>query len=124
MLPQFFTALGAAMGLTKENVSLFLRVGWVIIVSSHIAYVCGWLAFVGLTVGQPFARAADIQEIQRTMRVSARISLQTEIRAQARAYCVLTDEQARDVVRERIERLRLELLEIEPKAEIPIVICQ
>jgi hypothetical protein len=121
MVPQFFTGLATAMGLTKENVALLLRVGWVVLVSAHIAYVCGLLALVGLT-GQPFARASDLAEIQRNLRVSARINLQAEIRAQGEAFCSLTGK-SRDVVGERIEKLRLELKSIEPNADIPVIIC-
>jgi hypothetical protein len=121
MLPQAGAALVKGMGLTSRNVSLLIRVGWVIAMSVHAAYVCGLLAVIGLT-GQPFARASDLAEIQRNLRVSARINLQAEIRAQGEAFCSLTGH-SRDVVGERIEKLRIELKSIEPNAEIPVIVC-
>lgn len=54
----WFDTLCEGMGLNKERRAFLLRALWVIIVSGHIAWVCGFLAGVGLA--SPFVRAGDL----------------------------------------------------------------
>ncbi len=110
MLDKAGTALVVGMGLKPTHVKVLIRVGWVSIVSIHIAWVCGWLGFVGLAT--PFARAADVQDIQKTLRVSAEIQLQSELRAQKNMWCKNTDEKTRETIMHRIDELRRNLREI------------
>ena len=105
------------MGVKRETQRLFFRVLWVLAVSGHILWICGFLAGVGLA--SPFVRAADVEKIEqkvtaleRASIVSARINLQQEIRAQTLAYCSLPEGLARDSVLRRIDALRDELFDI------------
>lgn len=49
------------LGLTKEQQRLIVRSGWVLFVSFHIAWVCGWLAVLGM--GSPFALADEQKQL-------------------------------------------------------------
>lgn len=103
-------ALEEGMGLKREHQRMLIRVGWVLIVSGHIAWVCGFLASIGLLA--PFARAGDVEKLLRASEVNARISMQSELRVQIRAWCVATDDEIRALALRRIDELRSDLLEI------------
>lgn len=122
MLQMAGEALARGMGLKPQQVALLFRVGWVLIVTTHIAYVCGLFAWFGWSAA-PFASAADMAEIQKSMRVTARISLQQEIRSQVAAWCALPSGPPREAIYQRIESLRIELKQVEPNAEIPPLKC-
>lgn len=120
MLSQLSQALETGMGLRREHQRVLIRTGWVLIVSGHIAWACGWLASFGLAA--PFARAADVDKLLRAAEVNARISMQQEIRVQVRAYCQTTDEEVRLLTLKRIDELRTELWEI-AKIQTPAPQC-
>lgn len=103
-------ALEKGMGLKVEHQRVLIRVGWVLIVTGHIAWVCGWLVSIGLAA--PFARAGDVDELKKASLVTARIQLQVEIREQTKAYCTLPEGAPREYVLRRIDDLRAELYEI------------
>lgn len=94
------------MGLKPDQQKLVIRVGWVAFVSIHIAWVCGWLAFLGLA--SPFASAADVERVLEVQRVVARVQITSEIEQQVRFMCSLPPEQ-RNPIRSTIERLRDDL---------------
>ena len=100
-----FSALSAGFGLDRRQQALVLRILWVLIVSIHIAWACGWLSALGL-VG--FARANEVSQIQQTVNASARVTLSQEIRAQARVRCVSTDQAVRDSLTRYIDSLQAE----------------
>lgn len=59
------TILDAVFGtLTREQRMLVMRIGWIGVVTFHMAWVCGWLAFTGMA--SPFAKAdveAKVSEV-------------------------------------------------------------
>jgi hypothetical protein len=100
-----FSALSAGFGLDRRQQALVLRILWVLVVSIHIAWACGWLAAIGL-VG--FARATDVSQIQQTVNASARVTLSQEIRSQARIRCISADQSVRDSLTRYIDSLQAE----------------
>jgi len=103
-------ALSLGLGLKQHHWKILIRVGWVLLVSGHIAWVCGWFAVVGLST--PFAKASDMQAVQKMLAVSTRISLQQELRMQKQAYCRVDDYQVKASIMRRIDELRDQLREI------------
>jgi hypothetical protein len=52
-------------GLNRQQRGLLIRVGWVIIVTTYMAWTLGLMAFMG--VSSPFATAGDLKEMERRM---------------------------------------------------------
>lgn len=102
--------LEVGLGLKRDHLRVIVRVGWVLFVSGHVAWVCGVLAGVGLA--SPFASAADVDKLLRAAQVNARISMQTELRVQVRAWCIAQDQEIKQLAWRRIDELRNDLLEI------------
>lgn len=100
-----FSALSAAFQLNRRQQALLIRIFWVLVVSAHIAWACGWLTAIGL-VG--FARADELKELRQTVQASARVTLSQEIRAQARVRCLSNDAQIRDSITRYIDSLQNE----------------
>jgi hypothetical protein len=98
-----FSALVAGFRLSQKDQALILRVLWVLFVSMHIAWACGWLTAIGL-VG--FARADEMDQLQQTLRASARVTLSQEIRAQSRVRCATTDQNVFDSLTRYIDSLQ------------------
>lgn len=122
MLSEADGAITTAFGLNKKQRQLLLRVLWVLAVSGHIAWVCGFLAFVGLS--SPFARAADVEDLKRAATVNARIQIIQEMRVQKNSYCKTTDEQTRDSIIRYLVRLQGELKEIADEVEPVQPVCR
>lgn len=110
MLGEFFNALVVGMGLTPRHVKLLIRIGWVLLVSMHIAWVCGWLAAAGLA--SPFAQASDVAELKANSKLMLTLQLQQELRSQKTVWCQITDENVRVSVMNRIDQLRQNLREV------------
>lgn len=100
-----FSALALGFQLNRRQQALLLRVGWVIIVTTHIAWACGWLGVLGL-IG--FARADELSKLQQTVAASARVTLSQEIRAQNRVRCASTDQAVKDSITRYIDSLQTE----------------
>ena len=100
-----FSALSAGFNLNRRQQALVLRILWVLTVSIHILWACGWLSAIGL-VG--FARANDVNQIQQTVNASARVTLSQEIRAQIRVRCTTTDQAIVDSLTRYIDGLQFE----------------
>lgn len=100
-----FSALSAGFQLNRRQQAMVLRVLWVLLVSAHIAWACGWLAALGL-VG--FARADDVTELKRTATATARVTLSKEIRDQSRIRCSATDQAIIDSITRYIDSLQTE----------------
>jgi hypothetical protein len=114
--------IAEGFGLNREQRRLLLRILWVIGVSTHIAWVCGFLAWTGLA--PPFAKAERVERLERSALISARISLQQEYRVQVRAYCAM-DESARDGVLRTIDRIRTDFVIVtEGKEYLPEPRCE
>lgn len=101
-----FSALTTGFGLNRRQQALLIRVLWVLFVSAHIAWICGFLVFLGLP--SPFARADELKELRQTVQASARVTLSQEIRVQARVRCHSTDPQVRDSITRYIDGLQVE----------------
>lgn len=110
MLSNAFDALVVGMGLKPPHIRFLTRVTWVVLVSGHIAWVCGYLITFGFAA--PFARASDVEELKNAAKVSARINMQTEIRVQTRLWCTNTDPEIRASAYQNIQRLRIDLEKI------------
>jgi hypothetical protein len=121
VMQRAFGLLAEGFGLTRDQQQLILRVLWVIAVSGHIAWVCGFLAFAGLQ--SPFARASELEKVAQAAKVSARISLQQELRAQTRLACSLSDPGQRATVERTIDKLREEYRAVTGGESYPETIC-
>lgn len=115
-----FSALSAGFGLNRRQQALVLRILWVLTVSIHIAWACGWLSAIGL-IG--FARANEVSQIQQTVNASARVTLSQEIRAQARVRCASTDASVRDALTRYIDSLQIEYERV-AGARFPEPLCE
>lgn len=80
------------------------------LVSTHIAWVCGWLVYFGLST--PFARASDVDELKATATLSLQIQLQQELRTYKAAWCSGTTESDKVVFMRKIDELRANLRKI------------
>jgi hypothetical protein len=100
-----FSAITTGFGLDRKQQALILRILWVLFVSIHIAWACGWLGTLGL-VG--FAKASEVAQIQQTVNASARVTLSQEIRAQIRTRCSTTDQAITDSLTRYIDSLQSE----------------
>lgn len=113
--------LAEGLKLTKRDRSVLWRAGWVILVSLHMLWVWGLLGWAGFAV--PFARAAEVQELQKSARISTQIQIQAEIREQGYIYCSSTDDRTRTAASRRIDELRTNLREI-AKIDEPRPVCE
>lgn len=102
-MDRLFTLLGEGFGLTPDQRRLLIRTLWVLMVSTHILWVCGFMAIVGFP--SPFAKASDVERIQQSADISARISLAQEIRAYSASRCRADDREPFDKI---IDRLQIE----------------
>lgn len=100
-----FSALTLGFNLTRRQQILIIRILWVLGVSMHIVWACGFLSFLGL-VG--FAKADDMQKLQQTVAASARVTLSQEIRSQAGVRCRSVDPLVRDSITRYIDSLQTE----------------
>ena len=98
-----FTALTLGFNLNRRQQALLLRVGWVLLVTTHIAWACGALTFIGL-VG--FARSNEVQDLKQAVEASAKVTISQEIRAQARVRCKATDQAIVDSITRYIDNLQ------------------
>jgi hypothetical protein len=97
--------LTTAFGLSKRQQRLILQIGWIVIVTTHIAWACGWLASLGL-VG--FVKADDFREVQQTVETSARVTISREIREQAMIRCRVSDPVVAESITRYIDGLQAE----------------
>ena len=114
-------ALSEGFGLNKKQRQLIIRVAWVVAVSGHILWICGFLGWMGLNA--PFARAEDVDEMKQQTAISARLQIVQEIRTQKRIYCTTPDERSRDSTLRYLNVLVLELSKVSDIKETPIPDC-
>jgi hypothetical protein len=107
---EFLHAIFENMGIKREHQRAVVRVLWVLAVTGHMLWVCGFLAALGLVA--PFARAGDVDKLLRATEVNARLSMVNEIRVQTRAYCQTDDNELKGSARRRIDELREELWQV------------
>lgn len=98
-----FSTLALGFQLSKRQQALVIRILWVLLVSVHIAWACGWLSVIGLA---GFAKAEEVRDIRQTIEASARVTLGREIREQALIRCRATDPAVRDSLTRYIDALQ------------------
>lgn len=121
MLNEAGDAVSEGFGLNKKQRQLIIRVLWVLGVSGHIAWVCGFMSFLGLV--SPFARATDVEQLQNQVAISARLQLIQEIRTMKRSYCLSTDDDVRQSTLRYLNSLVDELRKVSDLKESPIPDC-
>lgn len=99
-----------AMGMTENQQRLLVRTGWVLIVTVHILWVCGWLAWAGFA--SPFAAAHEVEDLKQSVNISARLALTQEIRAQIELMCSQPTLVAKKAVAGTIDKLLIEYKKI------------
>ena len=57
-----FELLKKGMRIDHEQEGFLIRVFWVVAVTGHIAWVCGFLTFIGLS--SPFVAAGEIEQFK------------------------------------------------------------
>lgn len=100
-------------GIPKGGRSVLIRLAWVAFVTVHILWVCGWLAWMGIT--SPFARASDFETLQKNAALSATIAVQREIRDEYTARCSTSDPNVSDKLDRYIDVLQAEYLKLTGK---------
>lgn len=88
-------------GLTETQVKGVIKVGWRMAIVGHIAWVCGWLTFVGIPA--PFASADEVAGIGRKTDVLLRAAIDTSLRGLLEARCQVTGRRELDVITREIE---------------------
>lgn len=90
-------------GWTRDQQGSFLRAGWVIIVSIHILWVCGWLSAFG--VEAPFAQLTVTQTALNEMRADRIERIDHNILTVRASQCKATTPEARSQYSERLLEL-------------------
>lgn len=93
-------------GLTESQVKGVIRVSWRAALVIHIAWVCGWLAFIGIPA--PFARADSVAKLERNTNVLLRAAIDTSLRGLLEARCQVTGERERDTINREINLQKTE----------------
>lgn len=136
----WFETLSEGMGLNKERRAFLLRALWVIIVSGHIAWVCGFLGALGLAT--PFATAGDMEtkyrevsakqdvaaaqtaRIEELLQKQLQRSKSTEIREVLLQICVATTSSEKARLLDKKEGLQTEYAEISKGVRYPEPPCE
>lgn len=99
-----FSILSLGMGLTRTQQRLIIRTLWVLLVTTNMLWLWGFLAWAGLTA--PFAKADTVTELQHTVMISARLQLTQELRVQTLYWCAAKDGNDKYAVEQTLDRLR------------------
>lgn len=83
-------------GLTDAQIKGVIKVSWRMALVVHIAWVCGWLAFIGLP--PPFASAADVDNLERKTDVLLRAAIDTNLRGLLEARCQVSGRWERETI--------------------------
>lgn len=113
---EFFGALFDGMGITKEQRVLIMRTGWVTFVSAHIMWVCGWLAFAGLS--SPFANATSLETLTKLVMEDRVDRLQREILDTRTKQCKSTSESEMQLYTELLNDLYLKYQALQGKSPL------
>lgn len=87
-------------GLSDTQIQGVIKVGWRAALAIHIAWVCGWLAMVGIPA--PFAKADDVTKIERKTDALLRAAIDTSLRGLLEARCQVTGYREREVINNEI----------------------
>lgn len=91
---------------SKEQRSFFMRASWFVVVSLHILWIWGLLAWAGFAA--PFARASTVEELAKNASITARLQLTQEMRVQTLYWCALKDQTQQSAVERILDRLHEE----------------
>lgn len=104
-------------GFTDKQLAATVTLLWRLLVTFHIAWVCGFLISFGFN--PPFVAAEDMKEVDSKMqklatatRLTTKLALLREIRIQKTLLCTLTDPKLVDGVRYTLDRLREDYREL------------
>lgn len=109
------------MGLNRGQQQLIIRTLWVLFVTTHILWVCGWLAFLGLA--GPFAKADEVSDLRRSIVVVEKLQITQEMRVQTIYWCKAKDEGEKVAFEEALDRLRDEYKRITGGEQPPEFKC-
>ena len=98
-----FDVFSKVLGLDGNQQKIVIRVAWVAFVSFHIAWVCGWLAVVGLAA--PFADAQSVQQAVQGIREDRIERLDSQILLIRTSQCKATTTEAREMYYSRLVEL-------------------
>ena len=97
------------LGLTREQQVLITRAAWVVFVTFHILWVCGWLGFLGLAppfaAAAEYAKAAEIKEIAQQLKLDRLERLEHEILTVKTSYCKADNQEAKRQYAQRVQEL-------------------
>lgn len=102
----WWNAFVIALGIPVKIQAVLIRAAWVVVVTGHIAWACGWLVFLGLPA--PWARADALDALRHTQEVTAQITIANELRTMIRTRCKTTDPGTREGLDRYIESLQVE----------------
>lgn len=98
-------------GFTDKQLAATVTLLWRLLVTFHIAWVCGFLISFGFN--PPFVAAADVKELDSKVKtltaatqLTTKLSLLREIRIQKTLLCTLTDPKLLDGVIYTLDRLK------------------
>lgn len=93
-------------GLTDTQIKGVIKVGWRAALVVHIAWVCGWLAFIGIPA--PFAKAGDVTKLERKTDVLLRAAIDTSLRGLLEARCQVVGQREKEVIDREINIQKIE----------------
>lgn len=93
-------------GLTEAQIKGVIKVGWRAALVVHIAWVCGWLVFLG--VPAPFAKADRFDDVERKTNILLRAAIDTSLRGLIEARCQVVGYREREVINNEINVQKLE----------------
>lgn len=83
-------------GLTESQIKGVVKVSWRAALVVHIAWVCGWMTFVGIPA--PFARAGDVTTLEHKTNVLLRAAIDTNLRGLIEARCQVSGRWERETI--------------------------
>lgn len=97
------------LGLTREQQVLITRAAWVFLVTFHILWVCGWLAFLGIAppfaVAAEYAKASEIRDIAQQIKLDRLERLEHDILTIKTSYCKAENQDAKRQYAQRVQEL-------------------
>jgi hypothetical protein len=97
------------LGLTREVQVILVRAVWVIFVTFHIMWVCGWLGILGLAppfaAAAEYAKASEIKEMANQLKLDRLERLEHDILTVKTSYCKADNQEAKRQYAQRVQEL-------------------
>ena len=97
------------LGLNPQQQQLIVRAAWVVFVTFHILWVCGWLGIFGLAppfaVAAEYAKKADFQTIVEQIKQDRLERLEHDILTVKTSYCKAQNEESKRQYAQRVQEL-------------------